>query len=243
MTSPLQGAAAASRRRRHRPATTAAEGRTRPARDVRIVADHRWPQARRGDRQDRFQFNPKELTIAKTAKWESKAANRREEGAAAGVQGTRTGQADAGDVLRRHRQARRQRGRGGGQAVLLLRRRPTRRHANDKPMPPLVVFHWGGITSFPAYVTSVSAKYTLFTPDGTPIRAICTVSLQEMPGENGQAEPDLRIASPRAASTGWSSATPWPRSPTASTATRRCGGRWPTSTGSTTRSGSRWAAC
>jgi len=33
------------------------------------------------------------------------------------------------------------------------------RNAN-KPMHPLVVFKWGGITSFPAYVTQVNAKYT-----------------------------------------------------------------------------------
>jgi nucleoid-associated protein YgaU len=55
--------------------------------------------------------------------------------------------------------------------------------ASDKPMPPLVVFKWGAITSFPAYVTSVSAKYTLFSAAGVPIRAVCTVSLQEMPGD------------------------------------------------------------
>jgi nucleoid-associated protein YgaU len=29
----------------------------------------------------------------------------------------------------------------------------------------------------------------LFTADGTPIRAICTVSLQEMPGEKGKQNP------------------------------------------------------
>ena len=62
-------------------------------------------------------------------------------------------------------------------------------HANNKPMPPLVVFQWGAITSFPAYVTQVSAKYTLFTPEGTPIRALCTVTLQEMPQEKGKQNP------------------------------------------------------
>ena len=62
-------------------------------------------------------------------------------------------------------------------------------HANDKPMPPLVKFVWGGITSFPAYVTSVSVKYSLFTPQGVPIRATCTVSLQEMPGEKKKQNP------------------------------------------------------
>jgi nucleoid-associated protein YgaU len=52
-----------------------------------------------------------------------------------------------------------------------------------KPSPPLVVLHWGSISSFPAFVTSVSAKFTLFSSDGTPIRAVCSVSMEEMPGE------------------------------------------------------------
>src|SRR5213076_1062588 len=30
---------------------------------------------------------------------------------------------------------------------------------------------------------SVSAKFTLFSSDGTPIRAVCSVTLEEMPGE------------------------------------------------------------
>ncbi len=55
--------------------------------------------------------------------------------------------------------------------------------AQKKASPPLVVLHWGKVTSFPAFVTSVQAKYTLFTPDGTPIRATCSVSLEEMPGD------------------------------------------------------------
>ena len=54
---------------------------------------------------------------------------------------------------------------------------------NKKAMPPLVVLHWGAITAFPAFVTQVSAKYTLFSPGGTPIRAVCTVALEEMPAD------------------------------------------------------------
>jgi nucleoid-associated protein YgaU len=54
----------------------------------------------------------------------------------------------------------------------------------NKPMPPLVVLHWGSISSFPAFVTSVSAKFTLFSSDGMPIRAVCSVSLEEMPGDS-----------------------------------------------------------
>lgn len=54
---------------------------------------------------------------------------------------------------------------------------------NQKAVPPLVQLSWGTITSFPAFITSVQAKYTLFTPDGTPIRATCSVSMEEMPGD------------------------------------------------------------
>jgi nucleoid-associated protein YgaU len=55
--------------------------------------------------------------------------------------------------------------------------------AADHSSPPLVVLHWGDISSFPAFITSVSAKYTLFNGKGVPIRALCSVSMEEMPGE------------------------------------------------------------
>jgi nucleoid-associated protein YgaU len=59
----------------------------------------------------------------------------------------------------------------------------------NKPSPPWVVFQWGGLTSFPAYVSSVTAKYTLFTPSGTPVRALCTVTLEEISGEKRRQNP------------------------------------------------------
>ena len=46
-----------------------------------------------------------------------------------------------------------------------------------------MVLHWGSTASFPAFITSVSAKLTLFSADGTPVRASCAVQLEEMPGE------------------------------------------------------------
>lgn len=52
-----------------------------------------------------------------------------------------------------------------------------------KGSPPWVVFHWGGMVGFPSYVSSVSVKYTLFTPGGVPVRALCTVTLEEISGE------------------------------------------------------------
>ena len=90
--------------------------------------------------------------------------------------------------------------------------------ANDKPMPPLVVFNWGQITSFPAYVTSVSAKYTLFSADGTPIRAVCTRVAAGDAGREGQAEPDVRRARRPQHPHHGGGRHAWRRSPTPSTA-------------------------
>jgi len=51
-----------------------------------------------------------------------------------------------------------------------------------KPAPPWVLFRWGSLTSFLGYISSVQAKYTLFTAGGLPIRATCTITLEELAG-------------------------------------------------------------
>ena len=135
-----------------------------------------------------FQFNPKELTIAKKAKWESKSTNGAKAAPPPEFKGPEPGQLTLEmffDATAKH----------DGSVVeavdkLFACTTPTEKsHASNKPTPPLVVFQWGAIKSFPAYVTQVSAKYTLFTPEGTPIRAVCTVTLQEMPQEKGKQNP------------------------------------------------------
>jgi nucleoid-associated protein YgaU len=129
-----------------------------------------------------FQFNPKELSIQKSAKWERKPAR----GAKTAGPPEFTGADpckltleiffDASDTL-------------DGSVVARVEQLfaccvPTDQSvAKKKASPPLVVLHWGKVTSFAAFVTSVQAKYTLFTPDGTPIRATCSVALEEMPGD------------------------------------------------------------
>jgi Contractile injection system tube protein len=60
----------------------------------------------------------------------------------------------------------------------------------DKPNPPIVVFHWGDTTaSFEAYLKQVSAKYTMFSPAGVPIRATVNVSFEEVPAEPAKTNP------------------------------------------------------
>ena len=129
-----------------------------------------------------FQFNPKEVTIAKTAKWERKPAKGSKTAGPPEFSGAdpckltvemffdATATQDGAVVTAVEK--------------LFSCTVPTEQsQGQKKPSPPLVVLHWGKVTSFASFVTSVSAKYTLFSADGMPIRAICSVSLEEMPGE------------------------------------------------------------
>jgi nucleoid-associated protein YgaU len=129
-----------------------------------------------------FQFNPKEVTIAKTAKWErkpakgSKTAGPPEFSGADACKLTLEMFFDATSTQ-------------DGAVVLAVEKLfaccvPTEQsQGQKKPSPPLVVLHWGKVASFASFVTSVSAKYTLFSSDGMPIRAVCSVAMEEMPGE------------------------------------------------------------
>jgi nucleoid-associated protein YgaU len=139
--------------------------------------------SRVGDLIDRipFQFNPKEMTIAKSAKWERKAAR----GAPTAGPPEFSGAEPCKLTLEMFFDAT---GKHDGSVVAAVEKLfsccvPTEQsRGQNKASPPLVVFVWGTITSFPAFVTQVSAKYTLFDSNGTPLRAVCSVSLEEMPG-------------------------------------------------------------
>jgi hypothetical protein len=129
-----------------------------------------------------FQFNPKEVTIAKSAKWERKTSK----GAPTAGPPEFSGSEPCKLTLEMFFDATSTQDAAVVDAVEALFGCcvPTPESIEQKkPSPPLVVLHWGAITSFAAFVTSVSAKYTLFAANGTPIRATCSVSLEEMPGD------------------------------------------------------------
>jgi nucleoid-associated protein YgaU len=129
-----------------------------------------------------FQFNPKELSIQKSAKWERKPARNAKNAGPPEFKGSDpckltlemffdASDADHGSVV-------------GPVEELFRCCVPTDdTRQNGKATPPLVRLNWGAIVSFPGFITSVQAKYTLFSPDGTPIRATCSVSMEEMPGD------------------------------------------------------------
>jgi nucleoid-associated protein YgaU len=129
-----------------------------------------------------FQFNPKEVTIAKTAKWERKPAKGSKTAGPPEFSGADPCKLTVEmffDATSTH----------DGAVVTAVEQLfsctvPTEKsQVAKKPAPPLVVLQWGKVRSFASFVTSVSAKYTLFSADGMPIRAVCSVALEEMPGE------------------------------------------------------------
>jgi len=45
--------------------------------------------------------------------------------------------------------------------------------------PKLMFFYWGGLPTFKGVIESLSVKYTLFLPDGTPTRATVSLRIKE----------------------------------------------------------------
>jgi hypothetical protein len=58
-----------------------------------------------------------------------------------------------------------------------------------KPSPPWVLFGWGHVVHLTAFVQSVDVKVTLFDTEGKPLRASCTVAMQEIPEEVAKQNP------------------------------------------------------
>lgn len=59
----------------------------------------------------------------------------------------------------------------------------TRDPRTGKGRPPICEFRWGSMWSFKAVITRISQKFTLFLPDGTPVRATLNVTFQQVEEE------------------------------------------------------------
>ncbi|MBF6471355.1 CIS tube protein [Nocardia gipuzkoensis] len=155
-------------------------------RDPPVEKGSLQPGPRRG--QIDFQFNPKELSVTKSAKWNRDAQKGSKKSGVPEFKGADPAKLtlemflDAGaehdtkvvDTVEQ----------------LFACCVPTNEsHDKKKGSPPWVIFHWGGLTGFTAYVSSVAVKYTLFTPGGLPIRGTATVTIEEIAGDQAKQNP------------------------------------------------------
>jgi nucleoid-associated protein YgaU len=137
-----------------------------------------------------FRFNPKELSISKAATWNrptSKGAKNATKPEFGGVQPPTVHMELFFDDWE-----------GKGDLVkdiekLLDWLKPTDSSINQKqkPQPRALQFHWGQgpLADFTGYLKSVSAKYTMFKPDGTPVRATAQITLEEIPADPAKTNP------------------------------------------------------
>jgi hypothetical protein len=140
-------------------------------------------------------FNPKELTVKRAAKYEAKSTKKDQPPQ---YQGVEPGSISVEVFLDRELCPK-----GVPQTVtsLFACLDPVDQSQANNPAPPYVVFGWGSITYITGVVKSVTAKYTLFDPEGVPIRAVCTVEIQEAVASPAKTNPTSGGVAPRRAHT------------------------------------------
>lgn len=148
-----------------------------------------------GSKELSFRFNPKEYSISKSATWNrptnksAKTASKPEFG---GVQPQsismelffddweKTKDNSNPDLVK-----------DIGQLLEWLQ--PTPDSINKKkPQPQILQFRWGSnqsLSKFKGFLKSVSVKYTMFKPDGKPVRATANITLEEVPDEPKKTNP------------------------------------------------------
>lgn len=141
-----------------------------------------------------FTFNPKELTLKRSAKYEAKAAKKSQPPEYKGLEpGSISVEVFldrelCGDIA-------------AAVAKLFSCLEPVPKNREKNPSPPYVSFGWGTHHYLTGVVKSVTAKYTLFDVNGNPIRATCTVDLQESAKPLGKTNPTSGGLTPRHAHT------------------------------------------
>lgn len=138
----------------------------------------------------KFRFNPKEYSIAKSATWNrptNKGAKNASTPEFGGVQPQTVQMELFFDDWE-----------GYGNLVkdietLLEWLKPTDKSiGNKKPEPQTLKFEWErnqSLAGFKGFLKSVSAKYTMFKQDGTPVRATAQIAIEEIPSEPKKTNP------------------------------------------------------
>ena len=146
----------------------------------------------------KFQFNPAQLELSKSANWRYTPAVATKSGAKVEYLGSEPQSLELEIFLDASDKPGKTKVRDDVEALFSCLR-PAPSSLPDRGSPPWVIFEWGGFTTvrFVAYVQNVSATYTLFDSSGMPVRATCRVSLQEIPQDTARQNPTSGALSAR----------------------------------------------
>jgi hypothetical protein len=132
-----------------------------------------------------FPYNPKEFSLKKSAQWERKPSRGAKKAAMPEFKGADPASLTVEVFLDGYEAAT-----DISPDILTLQSCCTPLDSSlssKKPSPPWVIFGWGSTVHLTALVKSVDTKVTMFDPDGTPLRATCTVTMEEIaPSPAGQ---------------------------------------------------------
>jgi hypothetical protein len=121
------------------------------------------------------QYNPKELQVDQTVPWKKPDA--------ANQTGSEQGSGGKDPIALLFDGFEQNRSVAGQIAALetLARVREPENPDETKRRPHQCIVSWGGagLPSFECVIESLSTKYTMFSPEGMPLRATCTVKLKE----------------------------------------------------------------
>jgi nucleoid-associated protein YgaU len=130
----------------------------------------------------KFRFNPREYSISKSADWTRPTSKGAKPAAKPEFQGTKP------RVVSMELMFDDWEGKGGlvqDIETLLNWMTPSKDSlSHNQPEPMVLQFQWGAqqpLARFKGFLKSVNAKFTLFKPDGTPIRAMANIQMEEIP--------------------------------------------------------------
>ena len=160
---------------------------------IKVVGDNRHSRSDSPQDEVKFVFNPAQLAMTATAKWEQPAAGGAKKSTAPTYKGADPQSMelnftlDAWDKEGHTHSAVRDIQKDID--TLISWTRPTQSsRTTKKPAPPFVELDWGP-ERFKAYVASVNTTITMFDKKGFPLRATMKVSLKEVPPKDGKQNP------------------------------------------------------
>lgn len=133
-----------------------------------------------GEGEIRFAFNPSSYSISKSANWERAPKTGTTSAAMPEFTGAEPASLDL-ELFIDHTDRDRPRVAQDVERLLSAVVPLEKTIAANRPSPPWAVFGWGSRIVFVGLIRSVNATYSYFTAAGVPLRATCSLSLEEVP--------------------------------------------------------------